>query len=135
MDRIVLEREGLSFPRETTFEHSFVNYNQILSDARHIQATEGFEFTKSMFKAAYQFLSNAIFAPIVQGFAVKESFEELSRMNDRELADIGISRADIPRYALGLVTAQSDPVSLGALNGWSPDAAKVSNDVDRNIAA
>ena len=28
------------------------------------------------------------------------SLNELSRLNDRELADIGISRADIPRVAL-----------------------------------
>lgn len=135
MDRIVLEREGLSFPRETTVEHAFVSYSQIIADAQSLRATEGSEFTKSFFKAAYRYISNMFFAPIVLGFAANESYEELSRMNDRELADIGISRADIPRYAFGHATSINNQVSVSAVPGWSPSAAEASNDLDRNLAA
>ena len=56
-------------------------------------------------------------------------------MNDRELADIGVKREDIARYAMGHAGAASEQVTLTMLNGWSPSAAKVSNDYDQNLAA
>lgn len=44
-----------------------------------------------------------LFSSIIHMFRVwhryNESFRELSRLGDRELADIGICRSDIPRIA------------------------------------
>ena len=44
------------------------------------------------------FLSH-FFRFLRQGRASGNSLQELSRLGDRELADIGISRSDIPRIA------------------------------------
>ena len=55
----------------------------------------------SVMSFAVEALGNAIFGNVTQSFRTRrerrELGRELARLTDRELADIGLSRADVPR--------------------------------------
>ena len=64
---------------------------------------------------------------MIQAFRdYQRNVSELSQLSDRELADIGLDRSDIPRVAAGTTTAdfvqppdeRITPASLRALSFW-----------------
>ena len=63
----------------------------------------------------------ALAAPAIRGRRYRVALAELSALDERTLADIGIVRADIPRIAAGLwlrdrATRPASPVALPAAN-------------------
>ena len=45
---------------------------------------------------------DTMFSSIDKGLRARRAYEELNRLNDRELADLGLSRCDIIRVAYKL---------------------------------
>jgi len=56
--------------------------------------------------AFYQSI-DTVFSSIDKGFRARRAYEELNRLNDRELKDLGIARYDIPRIVFDSVKTQS----------------------------
>jgi hypothetical protein len=48
-----------------------------------------------------------VFSSVDKGFRVRRAYEELNRLNDRELRDLGIARYDIPRIVFDSVKTRS----------------------------
>lgn len=60
------------------------------------------EVMAQMFDRAVDFVRN-VRANINQAFEQARTMRELSNLDDRSLADIGIARSDIPTFAMGAV--------------------------------
>ena len=52
-----------------------------------------------------------LFLRAVRRWQSNRAMDELSRLDDRQLGDIGISRNDIPRVVAGLFRPEEDPFS------------------------
>ena len=50
---------------------------------------------------------NTVFSSVDKGFRARRAYEELNRLNDRELRDLGIARYDIPRIVSESVKTQA----------------------------
>ena len=50
---------------------------------------------------------DTMFSSIDKGLRARRAYEELNRLNDRELADLGLSRCDITRVAFESVQSKS----------------------------
>jgi uncharacterized protein YjiS (DUF1127 family) len=108
---------------------SMEDIDKLIRQARLAQA----EVAGQMVKAVIKSIGN-LFEVIQSGLRSATTYDELARLSDRELADIGITRADIPRLAFG------DPASRAAtadltVHGYDTKVAQPSNDWDKNIAA
>ena len=69
---------------------------------------------------------------IVAGVVQARQLAELSQLSDRQLADIGIKRSDIPRIVVGEPVGRHR-ISVPGLRGWTPSTA--SNDWTGSAAA
>ena len=68
--------------------------DQLVRDARRAQA----QVAGQMIKAAFKFVGK-IFAGIGNGLHAATTYDELARLSDRELADIGLNRDQIASVA------------------------------------
>lgn len=69
-------------------------FDRILREARIAQS----EFALHLIKAGFKFIGRAITA-IQNGLRAATAYDELARLSDRELADIGVSREEIAGIA------------------------------------
>ena len=83
-----------------------------------------------------------LLAPVVRWYRRRKFYQELMRLDDRTLADIGILRCDIPkvvRNSYGPRTAPAETPAAGAtvhrLPAGGKSAAAQSDDTDRSLAA
>ncbi len=68
--------------------------------------------------------------PITRAIQYRRTFAELAQLDDRTLADLGISRSDIPAIASGSFVRESETAYLrGRIVGYS------ANQNNRHIAA
>ena len=72
--------------------------DQLVRDARRAQA----QVAGQMIKAAFKFVGK-IFAGIGNGLHAATTYDELARLSDRELADIGLNRDQIASVAIASV--------------------------------
>src|SRR5262245_44117100 len=85
-----------------------VNQLEIYYQARQMQA----QAVRELAGKVGQFFAK-IFSPVInavrEGHERRQIFWELSSLDDRTLADIGITRADIPRVSAGMWTPERRP--------------------------
>lgn len=88
------------------FKLAPISHLEIAAKARQMQAQE---FAK-LFRAIGRGIK-AVFGSLATPYKIwreyQDTYHELSMLDDRMLADIGISRSDIPRVAAGLWAPQS----------------------------
>ena len=110
---------------------SLEDQNRFYAEARRQQALTVVEFAGKAFDSvvsAVKTVSGALIGGIVQA----RQLAELSQLSDRQLADLGIKRSDIPRIVAG-ESVGSQRISVPGLKGWQPSTA--SNDWTGSAAA
>lgn len=106
--------------------------NRIMDDARQLQAQvagQGFRaIGKGTAWLARRIWSWArlIVASFNEALVARRTYEQLSRLTERELADIGLTRGDIPAVAAGVYRRQSD-APVRKANPVPPKAAEQDN--------
>ena len=108
---------------------SMEEIDQLVREARQAQA----QVIGQMIKAAVKFVGK-IFASIGTGLRAATTFDELARLSDRELADIGVQRNEIARFALEDTATRAAKADL-AVYGYGMKVARPSNDWVDHIAA
>lgn len=111
---------------------SLDDQNRFYAEARREQSVAVAKFVGQAFAAVVS-VSKAVIGSIVRGIIQARQLSELSQLSDRQLADIGIKRADIPRIVMGDEPAGSHRISVPGLAGWTPSSA--SNDWRGSAAA
>ena len=105
--------------------------NRVMTDARRKQAMA----IADSFGGAYVAVANfakALVQSVAHAIVQARQLSELSRLSDRQLADIGITRSDIPAVVAGRPVVEYD-AAVPVLKGWKP--AKASNDWRDSAAA
>ncbi len=74
----------------------------------------------------------SVFNVLTSAIVRARQLAELSQLTDRQLADIGIKRSDIPRVVVG-EPIDGHRLSVPGLKGWAPSTA--SNDWTGSAAA
>jgi uncharacterized protein YjiS (DUF1127 family) len=116
-------------PVDCGWSHDF--QHRTMTDARRQQAMAMSDTFGSLYASVAKFAKNVV-ASVTQAVKQATQMAELSRLSDRQLADIGIKRSDIPQVVMG------EPVGLfeidaAGLKGWKP--VKASNDWQNSAAA
>lgn len=86
---------------EISFKLQPVDTVEIYQAARRMQAEEFAKLFRKLGRGIAKLL-NAVLMPYQVWREYQATYRELSALDDRMLADIGISRTDIPRVAAGL---------------------------------
>ncbi len=110
---------------------SLEDQNRFYAEARREQALTVAAYAGRAFKAMVSVLKT-IEASVVGGIVQARQLAELSQLSDRQLADIGIKRSDIPRVVVGQ-PVDGHRLSVPGLKGWMP--SKASNDWTGSAAA
>jgi len=105
--------------------------HRTMSEARRQQAMAVAETFGGAYAKVAKFLATAV-SSIAQAMKQAHQMSELARLSDRQLADIGIKRSDIPQVVMGEPVGQY-AVDASGLKAWKP--APASNDWQNNIAA
>ena len=108
---------------------SMEDINKLVRDARLAQA----KVFGDIFKSAVKALGKS-FAAIGKGIRAAVAFDELARLSDRELADIGLNRDQIAGVALEDAATRSAKASYAGFGG-TRKAARPTNDWVDHIAA
>lgn len=119
------------FDSLTTMDYAEVE--RIVARARAEQSKALFE----MIVVPVARFVRAIFRPVVRLIQERRTADELSRLSDRELADMGIRRSDIPhlaRSSLSHARQHADAVAYSGVRVES-HAGTPSNDRGRDVAA
>lgn len=106
---------------------SLEDQNRFYAEARRQQALTVAAYVGKAVKAV-----GSAFATLTQAIVKARQLAELSQLSDRQLADIGIKRSDIPRVVVGEPIG-SHRISVPGLKGWAPNTA--SNDWTGSAAA
>ncbi|WP_425449909.1 DUF1127 domain-containing protein [Virgifigura deserti] len=111
---------------------------RILTEARRIRA-EHFAVGVSRVGRAIVGFARAIGTAFAEARRQQALYEELSRMTDFELRDIGLNRSDIPAVVAGVLTRETgrkaSPAETAAEANPAPAALPASPPSDRRIAA
>ncbi len=110
---------------------SLEDQNRFYAEARRQQALAVAKYVGLAFKSVVT-VFKAVAGSIVGGVAQARQLAELSHLSDRQLADIGIKRSDIPRVVMGEPVGRHR-ISVPGLAGWTPSTA--SNDWRGSAAA
>lgn len=110
---------------------SLVDQNRFYAEARRQQALAVATYVSLAYKAVVT-VSKTVVGAIIGGIAQARQLAELSQLSDRQLADIGIKRSDIPRVVMGEPVGRHR-ISVPGLAGWTPSNA--SNDWRGSAAA
>ena len=114
-----------------TIDHAEVA--RIVAKARAEQAET---MLNLVFRPVARFV-RAVVGPITRYLSENRTMDELGRLSDRELADMGIRRSDIPqliRNSLWQVRHQADSVAYTGIE-IAPKTGTASNDQGRTAAA
>jgi len=110
---------------------SIEDQNRFYAEARRQQAQTVADFAGRAFSAVVSAVKS-LTTSIVNSVSLARQMEELSQLSDRQLADIGIKRSDIPRVVMGEPVG-GHRISVPGLKGWTPSTA--SNDWTGSAAA
>jgi uncharacterized protein YjiS (DUF1127 family) len=110
-----------------------------------IEAPTNAEYVRRIRAAAHREQSRVIMGALGRAFgriaaAVRNSFaaydaaNELARMSDRDLADIGIHRGEILNALRANPIADASRSKIPGLSRWSPASDEASNDRNRFVA-
>ncbi|MDP7600930.1 MAG: DUF1127 domain-containing protein [Rhodospirillales bacterium] len=103
--------------------------DQLVRDARRAQA----QVAGQMIKTAFKFVGK-IFAGIGNGLHAATTYDELARLSDRELADIGLNRDQIASVAFDDLAIRSAKSSF-TVYGGGMKITRPTNDWVDHIAA
>jgi uncharacterized protein YjiS (DUF1127 family) len=106
---------------------SLEDQNRFYAEARRQQALTVAAYVGKAIKAV-----GSVFNVLTDAIVRARQLAELSQLSDRQLADIGIKRSDIPRVVVG-EPIDGHRLSVPGLKGWAPRAA--SNDWTGSAAA
>ncbi len=111
--------------------------DEMIRKARAEQAEVIFGFFARLVRAVSTGVKTVIVDPIVGAVAAVRATEELSRLSDRELADIGLTRSDIPGHVYRTMVKRRDDHSVVSVTGHVAAAGvgTPSNDRGKSIAA
>lgn len=110
---------------------SFEDQSRFYAEARRQKAQTVAEFAGRAYGAVAS-AAKALVKSVVSGIVQARQLAELSQLSDRQLADIGIKRSDIPRVVVGEPVG-GHRISVPGLKGWQPSTA--SNDWTGSAAA
>jgi uncharacterized protein YjiS (DUF1127 family) len=129
MGRIRKRMEMNMNPVDCGWSHDF--QHRVMTEARREQAMTMAQTFGGAYAAVAKFLKSAV-ASVAQAMKQAHQMAELSHLSDRQLADIGIKRSDIPQVVMGEPVGHY-AVDASGLKAWKP--APASNDWQSNIAA
>ncbi len=119
-----------------------IDLQRSIADARYRQSKELARLVRLAGAWAAGVVRAWLLAPAVRWYRRREFYQELMRLDDRTLADIGILRCDIPkmvRNSYAPRTAPAETPAAGAtvhrLPAGGKSATAQSDDTDRSIAA
>jgi len=99
---------------------------EIYHAARRMQAEEFAKLVRKLGRGLMS-LASALAMPYKVWRDYQETYRELSELDDRMLADIGISRSDIPRVAAGVWAAETQVADLVKRDAATPAGANTNN--------
>jgi len=105
--------------------------HRVMTEARRDQAIAMADTFGKAYAAVAKFVKSAVVA-FTQAVTQAHQMAELSHLSDRQLADIGIKRSDIPHVVMGGPVGSFE-LDAGSLKGWKP--TKPSNDWQNSAAA
>lgn len=103
-----------------------VDQMEIYHAARRMQAEEFAKLVRKLGRGLMS-LASALAMPYKVWRDYQETYRELSELDDRMLADIGISRSDIPRVAAGVWAAETQVADLVKRDAATPAGANTNN--------
>ena len=106
---------------------SLEDQNRFYAEARRQQALTLAAYASKAVKAVAK-----VFNALTDSIVKARQLAELSQLTDRQLADIGIKRSDIPRVVVG-EPIDGHRIRVPGLKGWTPSTA--SNDWTGSAAA
>jgi hypothetical protein len=140
MNKLSVEKTELALDQAANELTSMVNLNEagpltkdqidaLVRDARIAQAEVAAQLVKAAFNSIGSF-----FAGIHKGIRAATAYDELARLSDRDLADIGIQRNEIAKMAFEDSTTRSATADLNVY-GYGMKVARPTNDwVDQHAA-
>jgi uncharacterized protein YjiS (DUF1127 family) len=105
--------------------------NRTMTEARRQQAMAVADSFGGAYVAVMNF-AKTLAQSVARALVQARQLSELSRLSDRQLADIGINRSDIPAIVAGRPVVEYDAAVPG-LKSWKP--ARASNDWRDSAAA
>ena len=105
---------------------------KIVLAARQEQADVAAAIIRRLSAPIVRFVKNVLVLPIAQGIRQAHAFEELYRLSDRQLNDIGIRREEIPQH---LWNGKADNANLTAASFVTTDTKPAANDWQKTAAA
>ena len=105
--------------------------HRVMTEARREQAMAMADTFGGAYSRLVAFVKSTV-ASVAQAMRQAQQMAELSRLSDRQLADIGIKRSDIPQVVMGEPVGNFE-IDAAGLKGWKP--AKPSNDWQNSAAA
>jgi uncharacterized protein YjiS (DUF1127 family) len=119
------EMNTLNGSWSTDYQH------RVMSEARRQQALAAAEVFGGAYAAVAKYVTAAV-SSIARAVTQARQMAELSQLSDRQLADIGIKRSDIPHIVVGGPIGHFDQ-AVPNLKVWRP--ARASNDWQDSAAA
>ena len=119
-----------------------IDLQRSIADARYRQSKEMARLVRLALASVVGLFRASLLAPVVRWYRRRKFYQELMRLDDRTLADIGILRCDIPqvvRNSYAPRTAPAETPAAGATVHRLPAGGKSSpaqsDDTDRSLAA
>lgn len=119
-----------------------IDMQRMVAEAHYLRAKELAHLGRLARASVAGFFRASLLAPVVRWYRRRKFYQELMKLDDRTLADIGILRCDIPqmvRNSYAPRTAPAETPAAGAtvhhLPAGGKSAAAQSDDTDRSLAA
>jgi len=119
-----------------------IDVQRMVAEAHYLRAKELTRLGRLARASVAGFFRASLLAPVVRWYRRRRFYQELMRLDDRTLADIGILRCDIPRMvrnSYGPRTAPGETPVAGATVHRLPAGGKSSpaqsDDTDQPLAA
>ncbi len=119
-----------------------IDMQRMVAEAQYMRAKELARLVRLAGASVAGVFRASLMAPVVRWYRRRKTYQELMRLDDRTLADIGILRCDIPqvvRNAFAPRTAPAATPAAGATVHRLPAGGKSnpaqSDDTDRSLAA
>ena len=119
-----------------------IDTQRMVAEAQYLRAKALARLVRLAGASVAGFFRASLMAPAVRWYRRRKTYQELMRLDDRTLADIGILRCDIPQVVRNVYPARTAPAATPAagatvhrLPAGEKSAAAQSDDTDQPLAA
>ena len=119
-----------------------IDVQRMVAEAHYLRAKELTRLGRLARASVAGFFRATLLAPVVRWYRRRKFYQELMRLDDRTLADIGILRCDIPRMVRNSYAPRTAPgetpvagATVHRLPAHGKSAAAQSDDTGRSLAA